>query len=145
MMKFVSVTFITIIIFTACNGKSKDTDQSTLTAMADQSTPQTLAEAIFSAARNGDLSQLKNICDIPSEADRDSKEICEIINADDKSKESFKIYYSNGKVDGEPLIEGDKARLNIKLSSSESSLIFVRKVFNMAKKDGKWFLIGVSK
>ena len=134
-----------MIIFAACNGKSKDAEQGTLSIMADQSTPQTLAESIFKAAQNGDLSQLKNICDIPSDADKDSKEICEIINADDNSKESFRIYYSNGKVDGEPVIEGDKASVNIKLSPGESSMIFVRKVFNMAKKDGKWFLIGVSK
>jgi hypothetical protein len=145
MMKFISVSFIAIIIFAACNGKSKDAGQSSVDVMADQSTPKALAETIFNAARNGDLRQLKNICDIPSEADKDSKEICEIINADDGSKESFKIYYSNGKVDGEPVINGDKASVNIKLSPSESSVIFVRKVFNMSKKDGKWFLIGVSK
>ena len=145
MMKFISVTFITIIIFAACNVKSKNTDQGTHNVMADQSTPQNLAECIFKAAQSGDLSQLKNICDISSEADKDSKEICGIINADDESKESFKIYYSNGKVDGDPVIESDKASVNIKLSMDESSMIFVRKVFKMVKKDDKWFLIGVSK
>ena len=60
-------------------------------------------------------------------------------------KKVLKTYYSNGKVDGEPVIEGDKASVNIKLSPGESSMIFVRKVFKMVKKDDKWFLIGVSK
>ena len=111
----------------ACKGKSG----------GDQSTPQGVAEIIFSAAKNGDFGALKNLCDATLEPDGDSKKICEVPDGDEKLKSSFKDYFSKGKVVGDPSIEGDKAAVKVLFGPDGTK----EETFNMAKKDGKWYMV----
>ena len=112
----------------ACKGKSGG---------GDQSTPQGVAEMIFSAAKSGDLGALKNLCDATLEPDGDSKKICEVPDGDEKLKSSFKDYFSKGKVVGDPSIEGDKAAVKVLFGPDGTK----EETFNMAKKDGKWYMV----
>ena len=112
----------------ACKGKSGG---------GDQSTPQGVAEIIFSAAKSGDFGALKNLCDATLEPDGDSKKICEVPDGDEKLKSSFKDYFSKGKVVGDPSIEGDKAAVKVLFGPDGTK----EETFNMAKKDGKWYMV----
>ena len=128
MKQSIYVAIIAIAMLTGCKGKSGG---------GDQSTPQGAAEIIFSAAKSGDFSQLKDLCNSALESDGDSKHVCEVATGEDKMKESFKEYFSKGKVVGDPVIDGDKAKVNIMFGPDGTK----PETFNMAKKDGKWYLV----
>ena len=133
MKKIISAVIIVTVLFTACKGKSSGGGA----AGSDQSTPKGVAEIIFSAARSGDYSQLKDLCDASLEADGDSKHICDVSSGDDKLKTSFKEYFEKGKVVGEAVIEDDKAKIDITFGPDGTKA----ETFNMAKKDGKWYMV----
>ena len=118
----------TIVLLAGCSQKS---------GTVDQSTPQSTAEMIFSAARSGDFSQLKDLCDPSLQPDHDSRNVCAIATGDDEMKADFKEYFSTGKVVGDPIIQGDKAMVAILFGPDGKK----QDSFNMTKKDGKWYLI----
>ena len=120
---------VCLSLLSACGGKSG--------AAGDQSTPKGAAEMVFSAARSGDYSHLKDLCNDALEPDGDSKHVCDVTNGDDKLKTSFKEYFSKGKVVGEATVEGDNAKVNITFGPDGTK----EETFNMAKKDGKWYLV----
>ena len=129
MKKLICAAIIAAIILPACNSKSS--------GGGDQSTPQGVANMIFSAASSGDYSHLKDLCDASLEPDGDSKHICDVTNGDAELKESFKKYFSKGKVVGEPTIEGDNAKVKITFGPDGTK----EETFNMTKKDGKWYMV----
>jgi predicted small secreted protein len=129
-MKTIIFSFlIAASILTACKGKSGSGDA--------QSTPAGLANMIFDAAKSGDYSKLKSLCDASLDQDVDSKKLCEVADGDEKLKTMFKEYFSKGKVVGEPTIEGDAAKVNILFGPDGTK----EETFNMQKKDGKWFIM----
>ena len=121
---------ICISLLSACGGKSGG-------GGGDQTTPKGAAEMVFSAARSGDYSQLKDLCNDALEPDGDSKRVCDVANGDDKMKSGFKDYFSKGKVVGEPTVEGDNAKVSIMFGPDGTK----EETFNMTKKDGKWYLV----
>lgn len=120
--------FIVASLFTACKGKSGSGDA--------QSTPAGTANMIFDAAKSGDYSKLKALCNASVEQDTDSKKICEVPDGDEKLKNNFKEYFSKGKIVGEATVEGDDAKVNILFGPDGTT----SETFNMKKKDGKWYL-----
>lgn len=129
MKKIIYSLFIGAFLFAACKGKSG--------SGGDQSTPAGVANMIFDAAKSGDYSGLKNLCDASLEPDGDSKKVCEVADGDQKLKDMFKEYFSKGKVVGEATIEGDDAKVNILFGPDGTK----EETFNMKKKDGKWYLM----
>ncbi len=102
-----------------------------------QSTPAGVANMVFDAAKSGDYSKLKDLCDASLEPDTDSKKVCEVSTGDDELKKMFKEYFSKGKVVGEAVIEGDDAKVNITFGPDGTK----EETFNMKKKNGKWYLM----
>ena len=145
MKKIISAVIITATLFIACNNKSEgptaDKDKPTATTEVakgpDQSTPKGVAEIIFGAAKSGDYSQLKDLCDAALESDADSKHICDVTTGDDELKANFKEHFSKGTVTGEAVIEGDNAKIDILFGPDGTK----KETFNMTKKDGKWYLV----
>lgn len=129
MKKIICSLFVVACIFTACKGKAGSGD--------DQSTPTGVANTIFDAAKSGDYSKLKSLCDASLEPDGDSKKVCEVADGDEKLKTMFKEYFSKGKVVGEATVEGDDAKVNILFGPDGTK----EETFNMKKKDGKWYLM----
>ncbi len=116
--------FVLIAFFAACKTGSK----------ADMTTPKGTAESIFSAAKSGDFSHLKEA--ISETADSDCKKIGEVSGGDTSLQKSFKEYFAKGTVVGDPTIEGETAKVNIKFGPDGTK----EETFNMVKKDGKWLL-----
>lgn len=109
---------------TACSSKAKDT----------QADPRSVAEAIFDAAKSGNYKDLAVLID--TDADSDSKMIAQV--ATDKAmQEEFKKYFSTGKVKGEPVINGEKASVNILFGPDRAK----EETFEMVHKNGKWYLV----
>jgi len=131
MKKSIYAAIIAVSLLTACGGKSGGGGG------GDQSTPQAAAEMVFSAARSGDFSHLKDLCDESLGPDGDSKDVCRVATGEDKMKESFKEYFSKGKVVGDPVIEGDRAEVKILFGPDGTK----EETFKMGKKDGKWYLM----
>ncbi|MEO6541497.1 MAG: hypothetical protein ABIN74_10915 [Ferruginibacter sp.] len=149
MKKIFSAVIITATVLTACNSKSentttdKDATSTTTTptevpapAGADQSTPKGVADIVFAAAQSGDYSKLQGLCDASLDTDGDAKHICDVTTGDDALKAQFKEHFSKGTVTGEPVIEGDNAKVDILFGPDGTK----KETLNMAKKDGKWYL-----
>ncbi|HMC99865.1 MAG TPA: hypothetical protein VKH37_06925 [Ferruginibacter sp.] len=128
MKKFGCAAFIAAALLVGCGGK---------TASSDQSTPKAAAEMVFNAAKSGDFSQLKNLCDPSLDNDGDSKKVCNVANQSADDKEGFRKVFKNGKVNGDPVIEGDQAKVDILFGENGTD----KETFNMQKKDGKWYLV----
>lgn len=103
----------------------------------EQSTPEGAAGMVFDAAKSGNFGSLKHLCDASLDPDNDSKKICEVPTGDDELKSRFKEYFAKGKVVGSATIEGDKAKVNVLIGKDGTK----EETFNMAKKDGKWYLV----
>jgi len=129
MKTFICSLFIVAFIFTACKGKSGSGNE--------QGTPVAVANMIFDAAKSGDYSKLKGLCDASMEPDGDSKKVCEVADGDQKLKDMFKEYFSKGKVVGEATIEGDNAEVKVLFGPDGTK----DETFKMKKKDGKWYLM----
>ena len=110
-------------IFTACSSKPKD----------PQETPQALAETIFDAARSGNYQGLALLIDI--NADGDSKMIAQA-ETDKTIQQEFQKYFAKGKVSADPIIEGEKASVNILFGPDGTK----EETLEMIRKDGKWYL-----
>ena len=110
-------------VFMACNNKPMD----------PQSNPKALAEAIFNAAKNGNYDALPAL--IADDADGDSKRIAQAVS-DTATAKQFQQYFSKGKVNGEPVINGDKASVSILFGQDGAK----EETFEMIKKNGKWYL-----
>jgi len=120
----IAAAFI-ILLFAACKGGTK----------SDQTTPRGVAEIIFSSAKSGEYAPLKDLCNSTLDTDGDSKKVCEVAS-DAEMQKTFKEYFSTGKVNGEPTIEGDKAAVKILFGPDGTK----EETLNMEKKDGKWYL-----
>lgn len=118
---------IAAFIFAGCKGGSGD----------GQGTPTGAANMIFDAAKSGDYSKLKGLCDASLEPDADSKKICEVPDGDEELKKMFKDHFSKGKVVGEATVEGDNAKVNILFGPDGTK----EETFNFKKKDNKWYLM----
>ncbi len=117
------IVVIAVVMITACNGKSSD----------PQSSPRAVAEAIFDAAKTGNYQGLAALID--TDADNDSRRIAQAAT-DEATQEEFKKYFAKGKVNGEPVVNDDKASVNILFGLDGTN----EETFEMVKKDGKWYL-----
>ena len=99
----------------------------------DQSTPEKAVEAVFNAARSGDISNLKSLCDPEGENDGDTRRICELSEAD--AAEFFE-YFKNGKVNGKAEINGNMAAVPILFGPEGKK----EETMNVVKRGDKWYL-----
>jgi len=119
------IAFVAALAITGCGGDSKKADS--------QSTPGAVAETIFDAAKSGKYDGLPALID--ADADGDSKRIASVAT-DPATQVEFKKYFEKGKVNGEPLIDGDKASVKILFGPDGDK----EETFEMVKKDNKWYL-----
>jgi hypothetical protein len=127
MKQLLSIALLTALLFTSCKSGGG----------GSQSTPENAAQMIFDAAKSGDYSHLKDLCDESLKPDDDSKMICEVTTGEQKLKDKFKSYFAKGKIVGSATVEGDNAKVKVLIGEEGDK----DETFNMAKKDGKWYLV----
>lgn len=119
----IPICIMVTILATGCSGNSGD----------PQADPKALAEAIFDAAKSGNFQTLSAFID--ADADGDSKRIGQAAT-DASVQEDFKKYFAKGKVSGDPVIDGEKASVNILFGPDGNK----EETFEMVKIGGKWYL-----
>ena len=102
----------------------------------DQTDPETVVQAIFSAANSEDFSSVQNLCDPQGENDSDTQNICDLSDGDAEFQQEFVKYFSKGKTSGEPQIENDQASVPIMFGpegKQEETIVLV-------KREDQWYL-----
>ncbi|HMR57895.1 MAG TPA: hypothetical protein PLM56_06105 [Cyclobacteriaceae bacterium] len=123
MAKIISLAMIMVVITGVFYSAQKN----------PQAHPETVAEAIFEAARSGDCKNLAALID--TDADSDAKMIAQAVS-DKNTRKSFVKYFAKGKVNGKPVVSDDKALVNILFGPDGTD----EETFEMVRKDGKWYL-----
>lgn len=101
--------------------------------------PAAVVADLFAAAKSGDLSRLSGMCMPDGSGDGDTKEICGYGKGSADKAGKFKEYFAEGRIVGQPQIEGDTARVAIKFGpggKDDEEVILKRK-------NGKWYLYGM--
>ncbi|MCF6365210.1 MAG: hypothetical protein L3J35_03315 [Bacteroidales bacterium] len=108
----------------------------------DQTKPESILNAVFSAANSGDYALLKDFCDPKGEGDKDVQMICEVAaeNADKELISEFKKYFSKGKITGEVDIEKDDGVEYAELPFSFGPNGDKKEVMVLVKREGNWYL-----
>jgi len=122
------IAVIATLAMASCSNNKTDGKKT-----APQSSPGAVAETIFDAAKSGDYQDLPKLID--SEADGDSKRIGSVAS-DPAMQAEFKKYFEKGRLNGEPVIDGDKASVKILFGPDGEK----EETFEMVKKDGNWYL-----
>lgn len=117
------IALSTLTLTSACGGS------------VDHSDPASVTSAIFAAAKSGDTATLAGLCDPKKENDKDTRRICEI-TPDHKKFAQFKEYFAEGKVEGSPKIDGDKAEVKFKFGPGGKK----DETMKLIQRDGKWYL-----
>ena len=99
--------------------------------------PESVVQAVFDAAKSGDFSGLKNLCDPLGENDGDTQAICGLAT-DAANRDEFVQYFSTGKVNGSAQISpaGDKAQVPFLLGPDGDS----EGTMTLVNRDGQWYL-----
>jgi hypothetical protein len=121
----IAIAIISALAITGCSDGKKNSNP--------QSSPGAVAETIFEAAKSGSYESLAILID--TDADGDSKRIGSV-SSDAAFQQEFKKYFEKGKLDGEPVIDGDKASVKILFGPDGDK----EETFEMVKKDGNWYL-----
>ena len=141
-MKHLIFTFALFTLFSCSSdsksGSNSDSDSKAKgeEAVLDQTSPVSVVNHLFAAARTGDYSQLSGLCMPDGKGDGDTKRICKVANGDEKLQQEFSTYFKNGSVSGEAIVNGDKAAVPIKFGPSGNK----DETMNLALINGKWFL-----
>ncbi len=107
-------------------------------AVVDQSKPEAVVTAIFTAAKSGDFSALKALLPPSGKNDGDVTQVCTVGEASEKAVKSFRSFFEKGKISG-------KARISSDGSKAEVDFLFgpdgtKEETMNLLKENGKWYL-----
>ncbi len=106
-------------------------------AVAPATSPESVVQAIFEAAKSGDFASLKELCDPLGENDGDTQMICDIAT-DDTNQEEFVQYFATGKISGDAKISrgGDKAEVPFLFGPDGDR----EETMELINRDGQWYL-----
>lgn len=122
------IIFLPVILFvmtTACKSKAPDDPHKS---------PKDVAETIFYLIDNEKYDGLPDLID--AEADTDGKELGNLKSADGTKQKQAREYFKGAKISGDPVINGDKASVKVKLGHNGA----FEETFKMVKKNDKWYL-----
>lgn len=103
-----------------------------------QKDPASVINYIFESAKNRDFSNFRNLCDPYGENDSDVNRICYAEMMMQKQQANLKAEFENGRIIGEPKIDGDKAEVEFAFGPSANRL----EKMKMVKRNGLWYLSG---
>jgi hypothetical protein len=101
----------------------------------DYKDPKNIVEAIFYAAKTGDIDIMSNLCDPKVYNDEAVEKLC-FIEINDRVIRKFTNDFINGKVVGE--VEYEQSYAKVKVTGIKNSTRV--KTFTLIKRYGNWFL-----
>ena len=102
----------------------------------DFTDPVSVLQAVFTAARTEDFGILSGLCDPLGENDGDTAMIC-AMSEDHPEVEMFIEHFATGRVIGEALIVGDRARVDFTFGPDGDE----GETMGLVRRDGRWYLI----
>ncbi|GEM_PF-1038332 len=118
---------VSVALFIGCNDGHPSANES-------QNDPKALAETIFYLIQNEKYDALPALID--EGANEDSRQLATLKDADATTQKQTREYFKTASLNGEPLIDGDKATVNLRLGHEGT----FEETFGMVKKAGKWYL-----
>jgi hypothetical protein len=112
--------------------KPQDYDQGFI---LDYKNPISIIEAIFYAARTGDVDVMTNLCDPAVQNDNATEDIC-FVELEDRVLKQFMKKFENGEIVGDVEYEYDFAYINVR-GIDKSNKIYT---FTLVNRYGNWFL-----
>jgi hypothetical protein len=104
-----------------------------------QKSPKLVMEYIFKAAIENDFSKLRYLCDPYAENDSDVNGICYAEMLIIKGQDRFTSNFSKGRIIGDPIINGDKAKIEFAFGPSSNKL----ETMNLVNRNGYWYLSSI--
>jgi tetratricopeptide (TPR) repeat protein len=106
-------------------------------AAASATSPESVVQVIFDAAKSGDFASLQDLCDPLGENDSDTQMICDLAT-DETNREEFVQYFATGKISGDAKISRDGAQAEVPFlfgpdGDSEETM-------ELINRDGRWYL-----
>ena len=151
-LKYLVITFVT---FTSCEGSNttekysspQNQEQNTNESEKNggpNSSPETVMNTIFNSAKNGEVGVLRFLLPPNGDCDGDCIAICNPGNEEMREElggnytdlNDFMSAFSNGKIIGEPSINGNEATVNFVFGPN----LEANETMNLQKIDGKWYL-----
>ena len=107
--------------------------------VSPSTSPESVVQVIFDAAKSGDFASLKNLCDPLGENDGDTQGICDLAT-DDTNREEFVQYFATGRISGDAQIspEGDRAEVPFLFGPDGDR----EETMELINRDGQWYLFG---
>lgn len=105
-------------------------------AAIDQTNPESVVQAIFSAANSEDFVAVKDLCDPQGENDSDTQDICNLADGDPEFQQEFVKYFAKGETTGDVEIKDDQAMVPILFGPEgdrEETMVLV-------KREDNWYL-----
>jgi hypothetical protein len=108
------------------------------TAVSPATSPESIVQAVFDAAKSSDFASLEDLCDPLGENDEDTQMICDIA-ADDTNREEFVQVFAAGKVNdtAEFSPDGTEAAVPFLLGPDGDS----EETMKLINRDGQWYLL----
>jgi hypothetical protein len=104
-------------------------------AEVDQSDPVRVVQALFDAARTGQLAPLGGLCDPQGENDGDTRNICNLAQEGSQSGE-FVQYFRSGRVNGQATVNGSRASVPILFGPDGRR----PETMQLIKRGNRWYL-----
>jgi len=127
MRVLIALIIVVPFIISSCGSPPRSLEE----AQAD---PTALAETIIYLVQNEKFDALPALVD--EEADEKTMELVAVKDAGETEQKQTAQYFESGSVNGEPVIDGDRATVKVNLGHKGN----FEETFGMVKKDGKWYL-----
>jgi hypothetical protein len=101
----------------------------------DFSDPKSVTASIFYAAETGHTEHLRELCDPTGAGSADTRRIC-AMKPGAPDWESFRRNFARAKLNGEPRVSGDHARLDFLFGPDGGE----SETMELVRRDGRWYL-----
>jgi hypothetical protein len=112
-----------------------DEVQDPRSADVDFRDPKSVTASIFYAAETGKTAHLAGLCDPTGAGDGDTRRIC-AMHAGAPDWDSFRATFARARLNGEPRVSGDHARLEFLFGPDGRD----RETMELVRRGGRWYL-----
>jgi hypothetical protein len=97
--------------------------------------PKSVIGSVFYAAETGETAHLAGLCDPTGAGDEDTRRIC-AMRPDAPDWDSFRRAFSRGRLNGEPRVHGDRARIAFLFGPDGRD----GETMELVRRGGRWYL-----
>lgn len=130
-----AIVLLGLVAMTACESQDASASNPSNGFSVNSSDPANVVDAVFEAAKTGNASLLKGLCNPAGTFDLDARRICDYASGFDKEGE-FPMFFARGKRNGEVQQSGDQASVPFLFGPNGDK----PDTMDLVKRDGKWYI-----